>query len=286
MTRTMLITGASSGLGIALAVQGAQAGYEVYATMREPERSGDLDAAVAAAGVAVKVIALEVTDTASVMAAVTRVINETGRIDVLINNAGVGFARTTEQAAEADIDWVMEVNFKGVIRCVKAVLPHMRAARAGRIVTISSVGGLVGQPFNEVYCASKFAVEGYMEALASYVGPAFGIGFTLIEPGGISSAFAARAMEQFQASGGMIEDEYLPLLQKYLGSRTGRSEGVYQTPNEVAAVVMSALAMEIAPVRMRTSSWSEALCDLKTAPDPDGLKLRDKVVAEFLGGLD
>jgi NAD(P)-dependent dehydrogenase (short-subunit alcohol dehydrogenase family) len=286
MNKTLLLTGASSGLGVAVAVQAAQAGYDVYATMRDPGRRAELDAATAAAGVSVTVLPLDVETTSSVQGAVAGVMQRAGRIDVLVANAGVGFARTTEQATEADIDWVMNVNFKGVVRCVQAVLPHMRAARSGRVVAISSVGGLVGQPFNEIYCASKFAVEGYVEALATYVGPAFGLGFTLVEPGGITSAFAKRAMEQITRSGGLIEDEYLPIMHKYLGTRQNRAEGVFQTPAEVAAVVIGCLDVTRPPVRLRTSAWAEDLCRLKTEADPDGTVLQARVVRDFLGGFD
>jgi NAD(P)-dependent dehydrogenase (short-subunit alcohol dehydrogenase family) len=106
-----------------------------------------------------------------------------GKIDVLINNAGAGFVRTVEQATEEEIRWVTDVNYFGTVRCIKEVIPHMRSARSGHIINISSVGGLVGQPFNELYCASKFAVEGLTEAMATYMEPAFGIKFTVVEPG-------------------------------------------------------------------------------------------------------
>ncbi|POC77784.1 short-chain dehydrogenase/reductase, partial [Vibrio vulnificus] len=92
-------------------------------------------------------------------------------------------------------------NLMGVIRMTKAVLPYMRNQREGRIINISSVGGLVGQPFNEIYCATKFGVEGYTEAMASYVQPEFNIKFTLIEPGGIQSEFTNNVMAQLQSTG-------------------------------------------------------------------------------------
>ena len=284
MTKIVLVTGTSTGLGLAIAVQAAQAGHVVYATMRNLDKRGALDAAAEAAGVTLRVLPLDVQDTASVGAAVETVIAEQGRIDVLINNAGMGYARSLEQAEEADIQRILDINYMGVARCTKAVMPHMRKARAGHVINISSVGGLVGQPFNEVYCGAKFAVEGLTESMASYITPAFGIHFTAVEPGGIASEFANTVLEQINQTGGMLEDEYLPILQKYVsGSRDRRDTGIYQTADEVAAVVMKVMAAEKPPVRTRTSNWSEAFTKLKTELDPDGRKQQALVIEQFLG---
>ena len=175
MSKTVLITGTSTGLGASTAVQAAAAGHRVYATMRNTGKRDALDAAAQAAGVSVDVLQLDVQDSGSINAAVDAVLAKEEKIDVLINNAGAGFVRSTEQASEEEIAWVMDVNFMGVVRCTKAVIPHMRKQRSGHVISISSVGGLVGQPFNEIYCGAKFAVEGYMEAMASYITPNFGI---------------------------------------------------------------------------------------------------------------
>ena len=145
MSKVTLITGTSTGLGIAIAVQAAQAGHTVYATMRNTAKR-------------------ELLDAASVGQAVQTVIERHGRIDVLINNAGMGYARSLEQADEDDIQNILDINYMGVVRCTKAVLPHMRQARAGHVINISSVGGLVGQPFNEIYCvAFQRRVTGCLE---------------------------------------------------------------------------------------------------------------------------
>lgn len=285
MPPVTLITGTSTGLGIAIAVQAAQAGHVVYASMRDLGKRSALDKAAQAAGVTLNVLALDVQSTESVAAAVDQILSAEGRIDILVNNAGAGFLRTTEQATETEIDWVMDVNFRGVVRCTKAVLPHMRTARAGRIVTITSVGGLVGQPFNEFYCAAKFAVEGYVESLASYVGPEFGIQFCLVEPGGIATEFARNVLTQIETTGGMRDDAYLPMLQAYVGGAQTRSEtGIYQTADAVAQVVLSVMTEATPPLRCRTSDWSEAFCALKTGLDPDGTKQVQAVFDRFLGG--
>ncbi len=284
MPKSILITGTSTGLGISLAVQAAQAGHEVYATMRNLKKRGALDDAAAKAGVNLTVLPLDVQDTASIDAAVESVIEQGGKIDVLINNAGAGFVRSTEQATEEDIQWVIDVNFTGVVRCTKAVIGHMRKQRSGHVVTISSVGGLVGQPFNEIYCGAKFAVEGYMEAMASYITPSFGVNFTVVEPGGIQSEFAANVLQQVEETGGMLDDEYLPILQKYIGGSQNRQAGsdIYQTADHVAEVVMECIAAENPPIRRRTSQWGEEFCALKTDLDPDGKKLQAQVIEQFL----
>ena len=189
----------------------------------------------AEAGVEIEVLQLDVQDSTSIQTCVDTILAREGQLDVLINNAGAGFIKTTEHATDEEIEWVLDVNFKGVVRCTRAVLPHMRERRCGHIVTISSVGGLVGQPFNEIYCAAKFAVEGFTEALAIYVGPAFDIHFSSIQPGGIKSEFATSVLRQLEESGGMPQDEYAPILQKYIGGAgDNRAEGIYQTADQVA----------------------------------------------------
>ena len=283
MPKVILITGTSTGLGVATAVQAAQAGHTVYATMRNTQKRGTLDAAAQVAGVTLNVLQLDVQDTDSVNAAVDTIIAEQGRIDVLINNAGMGYVRSLEQAEETDIQKILDINYTGVTRCIKAVMPHMRKARAGHVINISSVGGLVGQPFNEIYCGAKFAVEGLTEAMASYITPAFGIHFTAVEPGGIASEFANTVLEQVEQTGGMLEDEYLPILQKYItGSQNRQETGIYQTADEVAAIVMKVMGSEQPPVRTRTSEWSEDFSKLKTGLDPDGLRQQSLVAEQFL----
>jgi NAD(P)-dependent dehydrogenase (short-subunit alcohol dehydrogenase family) len=282
--KTILITGTSTGLGLSVAIHAAKAGHRVYATMRDLGKRNTLDDAARAAGVALNVLRLDVQDAASIHDAVAHVIGAEGRVDVLVNNAGAGFVRSTEQATEAEVQWVMDVNFMGVMRCVKAVMPHMREARGGHVVTVSSVGGLVGQPFNEIYCAAKFAVEGYMESMASYITPNFGINFTVVEPGGIKSEFAASVLKQVSQTGGIRDDAYAPILQAYVGGSASRQgTDIYQSADDVAAAVMKVIESDSPPIRTRTSAWGEALCHLKTGLDPDGKKLQAQVIRQFFG---
>lgn len=281
--KVTLITGTSTGLGIAIAVQAATAGHRVYATMRDLSKREKLDQAAAAAGVQLVVLRLDVLDSATVAAAVDEVIAREGRIDILVNNAGAGFVRSVEQATEDEIRWVVDVNFMGVARCTKAVMPYMRHQGNGHVVTISSIGGLVGQPFNEIYCAAKFAVEGFMESMASYITPAFGVKFSVIEPGGIASDFAANVLEQMSSTGGILNDAYRPMLERYIaGSRSRQGGDIYQTPDQVAEVVLSVMKSPMPPLRTRTSKWSEYFCRLKTGLDPDGTMVVMQAYEQFL----
>lgn len=284
MTKVAIVTGTSSGLGLKTSILLAKQGYRVFATMRNPRKQKALLAEASEAGVSLDVLPLDVQSKSSVAAAVAQVVKEAGRIDVLVNNAGVGYARSTEQARDEDIRWVMDVNFNGVVRCTQAVLPSMRSQKSGHIINITSVGGLVGQPFNEFYCASKFAVEGYTESLATYVTDAFNIHFSLVEPGGISTEFFNSANKQIQASGGLLKDAYLPLLQSYLnGLRQRQSRGdarSFQKPEEVAAVVVACADNPNPPLRVRTSEWAKEFCRFKTSGDSDGSR-QTKMVKEM-----
>ena len=286
-TRIALVTGTSTGVGLHTAVMLAQQGYKTYATMRNLDKKEALLNLAAEKGVELHLKQLDVQSTASVDACVAEIIAESGAIDLLVNNAGAGFVRTTEQASEDEIDWVMDVNFHGVVRCTRAVLGHMREKRSGHIINVTSVGGLVGQPFNEFYCAAKFAVEGYTESLSTYVQPKFGVNFTCVEPGGIATEFANSALAQFQESGGMKDDEYRPILEQYIGAAQARAAqgntGVFQTGEQVAEVIVACAANPEPPIRIRTSEWAENFCQLKTGLDPDGRKLQASVIKNVLG---
>lgn len=286
MSKVVVITGTSTGLGLATAVLFAKNGFTVYATMRNLAKKDLLIETAAKEKVTVKVAALDVTKSRSIQSCIKKIMAKEGKIDILINNAGAGFIRTTEQATMEEVEWVTDVNYHGVVRCTKAVLPLMRVAGKGHIINITSVGGLVGQPFNEFYCAAKFAVEGYTEALASYVTEAFGIKFSLVEPGGITSEFANSVLTQAASTGGMRDDVYLPLLQQYIGAAQARAKagetGVYQSSEQVAQVVLEVAQDDTPPIRTRTSDWSNAFTHLKTVGDPDGTKLVKEVIKKTM----
>lgn len=286
MKKVVLITGTSSGLGLETAVLLAQHDFKVYASMRNLAKQQKLLDAATAAGVEVQVVQLDVTDSDSINTCVNQIIEKEGRIDVLVNNAGAGFAKTTEQISESEMHWVMDVNFFGTVRCVKAVLPQMREQGSGRIINVSSVGGLVGQPFNELYCAAKFAVEGYTESMATYLTDAFGIHFTVVEPGGIVSEFMNSAMAKTITDGVMTLPPYQPILDKYLAGMRERAaagqDQTYQTSAEVAQILLDVASAASPPVRLRTSAWAENFTRFKTSGDPDGTLQVEALKASFL----
>ncbi|NMH86859.1 SDR family oxidoreductase [Flavivirga algicola] len=286
MKKNVLITGTSSGVGFESAILFAKNGFKVYASMRNITKAEPLIEKAKSENLDIEILSLDVTDITSVKAAVNTIIEKDEKIDVLVNNAGAGFAKTTEQATEEEIRWVTEVNYHGVVFCTQAVLPFMRKQKSGQIISVTSVGGLVGQPFNELYCGAKFAVEGYMEALATYVTDAFNIKITNVEPGGISTNFMASAISKTAVDGQFATGEYLPIFERYMaGNQKRASEGkeqVYQTGLEVADVILKVAQSEIPPLRIRTSKWAEDFCQLKTKADPDGAKLVNQLRESFL----
>ena len=176
--QVILITGASSGFGKITAQMLSEQGHIVYGTSRKP--SGNMNN--------VKMLVADVTNILSIHEAVGQIISEQGRIDVLINNAGMGIGGALELATEDEISGQMNTNFFGVVNMCKVVLPYMRKARRGKIINISSIGGVMGIPYQGFYSASKFAVEGYSEALALEVHP-FHIKVCIVEPGDFNTGF-------------------------------------------------------------------------------------------------
>ena len=183
MTRegTALVTGASSGIGREIAVLLAKTGFTVFGTSRTPSSDqGERG---------FQMLPLDVRSDESVNACVKAILTQTGRLDVLINNAGYALVGASEETSLAEARAQLETNFFGVVRMVNAVLPAMRAQRAGRIINVSSLAGLVAIPFSAFYCASKFALEAYSEALRHELKP-FGIFVSLLEPGFVSTGLA------------------------------------------------------------------------------------------------
>ncbi|HKN43919.1 MAG TPA: oxidoreductase, partial [Propionibacteriaceae bacterium] len=191
--KTALVTGASSGIGEATALQLAELGYTVYAAARRVERMSDL------ADRGIRTRSVDVTDDPSMVALVEMIIADTGRIDVLVNNAGYGSYGALEDMPIEEARRQFEVNVFGLARLTQLVLPQMRAQRDGYLVNVSSMGGRIWEPLGSWYHASKFAVEGLSDSLRVEVAE-FGIKVVIIEPGSIRSEWSAIAADQLEAT--------------------------------------------------------------------------------------
>ena len=171
--RVVLITGASSGIGRACANYLGQKGYRVFGTSRRaPSQEPN----------SFEMIVMDVNDEDSIHRGIEIILSQEGRLDVVVNNAGYALAGSVEDTSNAEAQAQFQTNFFGVVRVCRAVLPTMRNQQDGYIVNVSSIGGLISTPFQGLYCSSKFALEGFTEALRGEVQP-FGIRVVLIEPG-------------------------------------------------------------------------------------------------------
>lgn len=256
--RVVLITGTSTGIGLSAAIHFARNGYQVIATMRDVTKAQALQNRATSEGVNVSVRRLDVQDEGSVAECVANVMRDYGRLDVLVNNAGAGQLGSTEQTPMTAVQRAMDINFFGVWRCTQAVLPIMRSARSGRIISISSVGGLIGQPFNDVYCAAKFAVEGMMESLAP-VAKRFGVHVSLVEPGPVNTEFVASVVKQGANDASPEIADYAPLLATYLKGSKQMFASAGQTGDDIAAVILEAANSETPHLRYLTSDMIRGL---------------------------
>jgi NAD(P)-dependent dehydrogenase (short-subunit alcohol dehydrogenase family) len=194
-TRVALVTGGSSGIGEASAAKLHQAGYTVYAAARRVHRMEHLTE------LGIRPLAMDVTDDQSMQTAVKQILTETGRIDVLVNNAGYGSYGALEDVPLSEARSQFEVNVFGAARLTQLVLPHMRHQRSGTIVNITSMGGKIYTPLGAWYHGTKFALEAISDCLRMELKP-FGIDVVVIEPGGIKTEWAGIAADKVRAVSG------------------------------------------------------------------------------------
>ena len=255
----VLITGCSSGFGKLTAIAFARRGDTVFATMRDPSRGGALRDETAAAGVAAEVLPLDVNDRASVDGAVARVMERAGRIDVLVNNAAFGTHGPVESYDDDEVQRIFDTNVFGVVRLVRAVLPHMRAQGSGCIVNVSSLVGRVAAPLGGVYAATKHAVEGLSDALYFEAGR-FGVRVVVVEPGSFGTSFHDNRMlpRRFDDS-----SPYAELGQRFAAA-SGRLPGSEdrQGPELVADTIVEAAYAEAPKRRYPVGRDAEAIIDL------------------------
>lgn len=240
MVKVALITGASAGIGLATADRLHGAGWNVVGASRRGSAAAGWSGLV-----------MDVDNDRSVTDGVAKVIKEHGRIDALVLSAGWGLAGAFEQTGIEEAKAQFETNFWGSMRAVRAALPAMRAQGGGRIVLISSIGGVVGIPFQAFYSASKFAIEGAGEALAYEVAP-FGVTVTMVQPGNVRTEFTAS--RRMAAAAG--EDVYANAMRQAVGVME-RDEANGVPAEDVAAVVAKVLAARRPPRRVSVGRAGE-----------------------------
>jgi len=279
--KVVLITGCSTGVGRALSLllsASSSPSYRVYASMRSLSEQTEL---VSAAGDRLNknlfIKQLDVTDSSSVRRVIDDIVKTEGKIDVLVNNAGVGLSGIIDIQTEKEIRENFETNFFGVVFATQAVLPHMKAQNSGQIIQLSSMGGVNGVPYNDIYCASKFAVEGFSESLAPSVRN-FNIKVNLVEPGPIVTDFIANALKDATGKDGDFTppnfekcDEKTK--QNFISYRSrmlaGFTPGFAETGEEVAGKIKAIIESENPPLRTQTNEKTHPLAKLKFA-DPSG----------------
>lgn len=226
--KTILITGASKGIGLAIARRLHDRGDRVIGTSRSPE---------AADAPGIRLLPLDVTRPESIRAAVDAAIAEAGRIDVLINNAGYDLYGAVEETSSAELSVQMATNFTGAAELMRVVLPHLRAQGGGRIINISSIGGRISLPFNSAYAASKFALEGFSEALR-YEVLRHNIYVSLVEPGPVRTDTLDTSIQSPRVDHPLYAGARQRMIATMIES--GRTTSV--TPDQVARVVETIIA--------------------------------------------
>jgi len=226
--KAIFITGSSSGLGRAAAKLFASKGWKVIASMRDPRKEKELGNISG-----VTLMALDVTDPLEIETVAEQVV-ASGGVDVVFNNAGYGLAGALEGLTDDQIVRLVNTNMLGTIRTTKAFIPHFREKRAGLFINTTSLGGLMSFPFNSIYHATKWAIEGWSESMAFELNQ-FGIGIKTIEPGGIRTDFFTRSLDTAR------HPAYDALVNKFMGLITDPKQmETYSSPEQIAEVVYEA----------------------------------------------
>jgi len=239
--RVWLITGCSTGFGRALTEGLLERGEVVVATARQPKQLEEL---VQQYSGRILTLRLDVTQPAEIKAAVNQAMTKFGRIDVLVNNAGYGVFGAVEEVSDLEVRRQFETNMYGALNVTRVVLPHLRHQRSGHILNISSSGGFVGFPGAGIYCASKFALEGWSEALAKEVSP-LGIYVTIVEPGAFRTAFNGALIAPNQAI-----DDYATTsgqMLQWLSQMDGQQPG---DPQKATVAMMQVVNHSNPPLRL------------------------------------
>lgn len=234
-----IVTGASSGIGAATARRLARAGFVVYGAARRADRLAEL-------GDGVRPLVLDVTDDASMVAGVEQVLEEHGRVDVLVGNAGYGSYGSVEEVPLDEARRQLETNVIGLARMIQLVLPTMRAQGSGRIINVSSMGGRFAGPFGGWYHASKFALEGLSDSLRAEVAP-FGIRVSVVEPGAIKTEWGGIATDSAVEVSG--DGPYAERVRRMAKGLSSGIERIASSPDVVAKAIEHAATADRPRIR-------------------------------------
>ena len=252
MPRSWLITGASSGFGRLLTERLLARGERVVATLRATDALDDLKAQ---AGDSLRIAALDMTDTDAIRRVVDRAVADLGRLDVVVSNAGYGLFGAAEEVGDDQIRHQIDTNLIGSIQLIRVALPHLRAQGGGRILQVSSEGGQVAFPSFSLYHATKWGIEGFVEAVAQEVAP-FGIAFTLVEPGPTRTAFGAKRV----SAPAMVAYRDTPAgaMRRAVegGGTKGAAAFVYDEPGWMVEAMIAAAGQTPAPLRLTLGAGS------------------------------
>lgn len=260
MKQVALITGCSSGIGYETSILLAKNGFRTYATMRNTDKGDKLKEIAEKENLDLKIIKLDVTDDYSIQNAIKEIVQETNRIDVLVNNAGNNIAGAVEDLSIEEFKEQFETNFFGLIRVTKVVLPIMRKQNNGIIVNLSSITGKMAIPLNSAYVSSKFAVEGFSESIR-YELEDFGIKVILIEPGVIKSNF----YENIKMSKNSLIDPksaYQPITQKIFEAFLPMLEYAFPT-KIVADVILEAVNSDNPNIRYAVGDDAKSIIEAR-----------------------
>jgi NAD(P)-dependent dehydrogenase (short-subunit alcohol dehydrogenase family) len=267
MNDVAVVTGANSGIGRATALHLASQGYRVFGTVRAASKATKLQAMADDLGVTVELVELDVADDASVTTGFERILADAGRVDLLVNNAGVGGNAVAEECPTSLYLDVFNVNVCGAVRCSQAVLPGMRERRHGAIVNITSVAGRIAALAQSPYVASKWAFEGLSEGMAQELAP-FGVRVVIIEPGVTKSAIFAKNIDAPNQSGA-YDAAYRRLFQFYAAGLANATD-----PFEVARLIEHAVTTDQPQLHYAVSWGAQELIDAKARiSDPDWVSL-------------
>jgi len=242
MNKVWFITGCSTGFGRSLAKEILQLGYKAVVTSRKIEDVSDIVSAYPETAIA---LALDVTDKSQIASAVSAAIQHFGRIDVLVNNAGIGYFGAIEESEEEEVRRMFDINVFGLANVTTAILPTMRKQRSGHILNIASIGGLVSFPAVGFYNATKYAVDGLSESLSKEVAH-LGIKVTIVAPSGFRTDWAGRSAKNSD----IVIDDYAPSAHQNKNSIRGYSGNQPGDPERAAKAIVKAVESENPPLRL------------------------------------